>query len=144
MYRNADKVAVARVIYSRPSKKDREIFGALVPYDQIWRTGANEATEIAFYMDVMIKKQLVKAGNYSIYTIPGKDQWSFILNTATTQSGTNYDPKKDVLKVTMDTIPSPQNIESFSISFVEQKEGAILFLGWDKTIASLEFTIVSS
>jgi hypothetical protein len=144
MYRDSNKVAVARVIYSRPSKKEREIFGSLVPYDQIWRTGANEATEIAFYKDVMIDNQLVKAGSYSIYTIPGENQWSFILNSATTQSGTNYDPKRDILKATMDIIPSPQEIESFSISFVEQKQGAIIFLGWDETIASLEFTVVSS
>ncbi|MFT5926087.1 MAG: hypothetical protein ACI9WL_000830 [Rubritalea sp.] len=143
MYRDANKIAIARVIYSRPSKKDREIFGKLVPYDQIWRTGANEATEIAFYKDVMIDNQLVKAGSYSIYTIPGENQWSFILNTATTQSGTEHDPQKDILKATMDIIPSPKEIESFSISFLEQKEGAILFLGWEETIASLEFTIVS-
>ncbi|AGC75551.1 Protein of unknown function (DUF2911) [Nonlabens dokdonensis] len=144
MYRDANQTAVARVIYSRPSKRDREIFGKLVPYDELWRTGANEATEIAFYRDVIINDQLIKAGSYSIYTIPGRDQWSFILNTATTQSGTEHDPKKDILTCPMETIPSPQEIESFSISFLEQNNGAILFLGWDETIASLEFKIAGS
>lgn len=144
MYRDANQVAVARVIYSRPSKNDREIFGKLVPYDQVWRTGANEATEIAFYKDVMINNKLIKAGSYSIYTIPGENQWSFILNTETTQSGTEHNPEKDILKCEMDIIPSPQEIESFSISFMEQKNGAILFLGWDGTIASLEFKIAGS
>ncbi len=144
MYRDTNKNAIARVIYSRPSKRDREIFGKLVPYDELWRTGANEATEIAFYKDVIINDQLIKAGSYSIYTIPRKDQWSFILNAATTQPGTEHDPEKDILITPMETIPSPQEIESFSISFLEQNEGAILFLGWDETIASLEFKIAGS
>lgn len=144
MYRDANKNAVARVIYSRPSKRDREIFGKLVPYNKLWRTGANEATEIAFYQDVIINNQIIKAGSYSIYTIPGQNQWSFILNTATTQPGTEHDPEKDILKCPMEIIPSPQEIESFSISFLEQSNGAILFLGWDETIASLEFEIAGS
>lgn len=144
MYRDANQTAIARVIYSRPSKKDREIFGRLVPYNQVWRTGANEATEIAFYRDVIINDKTIKAGSYSIYTIPGEDKWSFILNTETTQSGTEHDPQKDILICEMQTIPSPQEIESFSISFMEQNNGAILFLGWDETIASLEFEIAGS
>lgn len=144
MYRDANQTAIARVIYSRPSKNNRVIFGELVPYDKIWRTGANEATEIVFYKDVVIKGKTIKAGSYSIYTIPGEDQWSFILNTETTQSGTVHNPEKDILKCDMDTITSPQEIESFSISFLEQKNGAILFLGWDETIASLEFKIAGS
>lgn len=144
MYRDANQTAIARVIYSRPSKKDREIFGQLVPYNEVWRTGANEATEIAFYRDVIINDKTIKAGSYSIYTIPGEDKWSFILNTETTQSGTEHDPEKDILKCDMQTIPSPQEIESFSISFMEQNNGAILFLGWDETIASLEFKIAGS
>lgn len=142
MYRGADKTAVARVIYSRPSKRDREIFGNLVPYDQVWRTGANEATEIAFYKDVKINNQLVKAGTYSLYTIPSENDWKFILNTATTQSGLEYDESKNLVTTTMDVLPSPQEIESFSISFVEQNDGGMLFLGWDDTIASVPFTVV--
>lgn len=144
MYRDADKNAVARVIYSRPSKRDRAIFGELVPYDQIWRTGANEATEIAFFKDIKIGDQTVKAGSYSVYTIPGKDSWKFILNTDITQSGLEHDPSKDILTCEMDVIPSPQEIESFSISFVEQPDGGMLFLGWDDTIASLPFSLVKS
>jgi hypothetical protein len=143
MYRDANKAAVARVIYSRPSKQDREIFGKLVPFNEVWRTGANEATEIAFYRDVKINNKLVKAGSYSLYTIPGEKEWKFILNTATTQSGLEYDPSKNLLTATMDLLPAPQKIESFSISFVEQQNGGLLFLGWDDTIASIPFTMVA-
>ncbi|AUC78139.1 asparagine synthetase B [Nonlabens sp. MB-3u-79] len=143
MYRDTNKAAVARVIYSRPSKQDREIFGKLVPFNAVWRTGANEATEIAFYQDVKINNKLVKAGSYSLYTIPGEEEWKFILNTATTQSGLEYDPSKNLLTATMDLLPSPQKIESFSISFVEQQNGGLLFLGWDDTIASIAFTMVT-
>lgn len=143
MYRGADQAAIARVIYSRPAKKNREIFGNLVPYKQVWRTGANEATEIAFYRDVVINEQIIKAGSYSVYTIPGPDKWEFILNTATTQSGLQYDPSKNLVTATMQVLPSPQEIESFSISFVEQQNGALLFMGWDDTIASIPFSLVN-
>ena len=115
-----------------------------MPYGKIWRTGANEATEIAFYQDVIIADQLVPAGSYSVYTIPNQNSWQFILNTATTQSGLEHDSSKDILKVEMDLIPSPQKIESFSISFVEQPEGGLLFLGWEDVIASLAFKIAAS
>ncbi|WP_298951430.1 DUF2911 domain-containing protein [uncultured Nonlabens sp.] len=143
MYRDASRAAIARVIYSRPSKRDREIFGKLVPYDQVWRTGANEATEIAFYKDVKFNNELVKAGTYSLYTIPSEKGWEFILNTDTTQSGLEYDASKNLITTSMEVRPSPQEIESFSISFVEQNDGGMLFLGWDDTIASVPFTLVN-
>ncbi|MGJ8685251.1 MAG: DUF2911 domain-containing protein [Nonlabens sp.] len=137
IHRNNDNQAIARVIYSRPSKRDRDVFGGLVKYGEVWRTGANEATEIDFFKDVTINGTLVKAGAYSIYTIPGEDQWTFILNSQTNQWGTNHDASKDILKVTMDSMPSPQTIEDFSISFVEQPDGLILFMGWDDTLVNL-------
>ncbi|MFT7427768.1 MAG: hypothetical protein ACI9IZ_000242 [Nonlabens sp.] len=127
MYRDTNKTAVARVIYSRPSKQDREIFGKLVPFNEVWRTGANEATEIAFYQHVKINNKLVKSGSYSLYTISGEEGWTFILNTATSQSGLEYDSSKNLLTATMALLPSPQKIESFSISFVEQQNGGLLF-----------------
>ncbi len=141
MYRDADKSAIARIIYSRPSKKERKIFGELVPYNQIWRTGANEATEITFYKDVMIADQKVTAGTYSIYTIPNEEVWTFVLNSDTTQWGTNYNEEHDVFKTDMDVSLAPQPIESFSINFVEEMEGAKIFMGWDDRIASLEFKV---
>lgn len=103
---------------------------------------ANEATEIDFFYDVTINGNLVKAGAYSIYTIPGEDEWTFILNSQTNQwGGTKHDPTKDILKVTMDSMPSPQTIEEFSISFVEDPDGLILFMGWDDTLVNLPIQV---
>ncbi|MGB3590859.1 MAG: DUF2911 domain-containing protein [Nonlabens sp.] len=142
--RDDNGAAVTRVIYSRPSKRSREIFGNLVPYKQVWRTGANEATEIEFYKDVKIQDQLIPAGTYSIYTIPYEDSWTFIINQATTQWGTQYDQDLDVARFQIPTYPSPDTIESFSISLVENAGNkATLFMGWDDTISACEFEIVS-
>ncbi|EAS20185.1 hypothetical protein BBFL7_02586 [Flavobacteria bacterium BBFL7] len=141
IHRDDNNQAIARVIYSRPAKRDRKIFGELVKYGEVWRTGANEATEIDFFYDVTINGNLVKAGAYSIYTIPGEDEWTFILNSQTNQWGTKHDPSLDVLKVTMDSMPSPQTIEEFSISFVEDPDGLILFMGWDNTLVNLPIEV---
>ena len=86
--------------YSRPGVKGRQIWGALVPYDQIWRTGANEATTISFSDDVMINGQKLAKGNYALFTIPGKDQWTLGFNSQAEQWGAfNHDKSKDVLSV---------------------------------------------
>lgn len=69
-----------KIVYGRPLKNGRTIFGGIIPYDKVWRTGANEATEITFYKDVVFGGQAVKAGTYSLFTIPGKKEWTFILN----------------------------------------------------------------
>ncbi len=141
MARDDDNNAIARVIYSRPSKKERVIFGELVPYGEVWRTGANEATEIAFYQDVIIADQKVPAGAYSIYTVPKEDGWTFILNSQTTQWGTKYDASKNVLETEIDTLPSPSTIESFSISFAEMVNEMVLFMGWDDVIARVPIAL---
>lgn len=144
IHRDDNNQAIARVIYSRPSKRDRVIFGELVKYGEVWRTGANEATEIDFFKDVAINGTTIKAGAYSIYTIPGEDEWTFILNKQTNQWGTAYDPDLDVIQVTIDVMPAPQTIENFSISFVEDPNGLILFMGWDNTIVNLPIILVKA
>jgi len=141
MYRGEDRAAIARVIYSRPSKRDRVVFGELVPYNEVWRTGANEATEITFYKDVMIADVKVAAGTYSIYTIPNEDKWTFILNSDTTQWGTSYNGDHDVLAAPMNVSPAPESIESFSITIIDDYDGGTLFMGWDDRIASLTFKV---
>jgi hypothetical protein len=88
------------ITYSRPSVKGRQIWGALVPYDKVWRTGANEATTIAFSDDVTINGQALPKGTYSLHTIPGKDEWTIVFNNTANQWGSfNYDPAKDALRV---------------------------------------------
>ncbi|MGB5981374.1 MAG: DUF2911 domain-containing protein [Nonlabens sp.] len=141
MARDDDNTAVARIIYSRPSKRDREIFGSLVPYGEVWRTGANEATEIAFYKDMIVAGQKIQAGTYSIYTIPQEDNWTFILNSQTTQWGTQYDESKNILEAQINTMPSPTIIEAFSVNFTTLNDEIVLFMGWDETIAQVPIKI---
>ena len=88
--------------FSRPGVKGRQIWGALVPYDQVWRTGANEATTIAFSDDVWINGQKLPKGTYAFFTVPGRDQWTLVFNSQGEQWGAfNYDQSKDVLRVTV-------------------------------------------
>lgn len=86
------------ITYGRPSVNDRTIFGDLVPFNEWWRTGANESTAITFSNDVIVEGQKVEAGTYSLYTIPGKDTWTIILNSKLSW-GTQYDESQDVLRV---------------------------------------------
>ena len=143
MYRGDDQAAIARIIYSRPAKKDRVVFGELVPYGQVWRTGANEATEVTFYKDVIINDETIEAGTYSIFTVPDEDQWKFILNGQTTQWGTKYDGEYDVFTTEMNVSSAPETIENFSIRIIEEIDGGTIFMGWDDRIASLHFDVAS-
>jgi hypothetical protein len=86
--------------YGRPGVRDREIFGGLVPYSEVWRTGANESTAIVFSGDVRVEGEPVPEGTYSLYTIPGEDEWVIILNN-TLSWGTQYDESEDFLRVTV-------------------------------------------
>ena len=96
------------ITYSRPGVKGRAVWGALVPYDKVWRTGANEATTIAFSDDVSINGQTLPKGTYSLHTIPGKDSWTLIFNKVADQWGSyNYDQSKDQLRVTSNPIKAP-------------------------------------
>src|SRR6185295_4014624 len=91
---------VARVIYSRPQKNGRVIFGDLLEYGKVWRLGANEATEIEFYQNVKINNVKIKKGRYTLYCIPYTDKWTFILNKETDTWGSfKYDSKKDIVRM---------------------------------------------
>ena len=87
------------IVYSRPGVKNREIWGGLVPYDKVWRTGANEATTLSVSTDVTIEGTKVPAGTYSLYTLPGKDEWTLILNKTSKQWGTDYDASQDLTRI---------------------------------------------
>lgn len=136
--RKAGEKTLIKVTYSRPSKNGREIFGKLVPYAQVWRTGANEATEIKFYTDAVIGGKKIKAGTYTLFTIPGEKEWTIILNTDLDYWGAySYNQQKDVLRVTAPAEKSAGTIESFSIQFAKSGDGAIMRLGWDDTIVNV-------
>lgn len=132
--RTDDGQSFMRVIYSRPEKKGRAIFGDLVPYNKVWRTGANEATEITFYDDVTFGDKAVKAGTYSFYTIPRKDKWTVILNENLNQWGAySYDESKDKVRIEVEPKKTAATVETFSITSKKAKVGYHLLLGWDDT-----------
>lgn len=135
---------VARVVYSRPQKKDREIFGKLVEYGKVWRLGANEATEIEFFQPVTIGKKSIAKGRYTLYAIPTEKTWTVILNTDNYVYGAyKYDEKKDVVRVEVPVTVSDTAVESFTMLFEKSETGANLNMYWDKTAASLpvKFTV---
>lgn len=91
---------MVHIMYGRPSVNDREIFGGLVPYDEVWRTGANEATTISFSSDVTIEGQPLAAGTYGLFTLPTADSWTFVFNKVAEQWGAfNYDSAEDALRI---------------------------------------------
>ena len=130
------------VIYSRPSAKGRVVFGDLVPYGKLWRTGANNATVIRFNDPVQINGKKIDTGSYALYTIPGIDTWEIILNKGYTNSGiTNYKESDDVarFKVTPMKIKNP--LENFTIQFSDIKpESCTLQLMWQKTGVEIPIT----
>lgn len=131
---------VARVVYSRPQKKDRKIFGELVEYNKVWRLGANEATEIEFFQPVTIANKTIPKGRYTLYAIPTEKSWTMILNKDTDIWGAyKYDAKKDVLRtdIPVQTTDTSAVVESFTVMFEKTPGGANLNMMWDKTTASL-------
>ena len=128
---------VMRVIYSRPHLGGRKIFGALQDYGEVWRLGANEATEIDFYKDVKINNQRVKKGRYTMYAIPYPDKWIFILNKETDIWGSfKYDSAKDVLRMVLPAVKN-QLTENMTIQFVKSGAGADMVMMWDDIKAVL-------
>ncbi|CAN5371719.1 DUF2911 domain-containing protein [soil metagenome] len=125
------------VSYSQPSKRGREIFGGLVPYGEVWRTGANEATEVTFNKDVLFGGSPLPSGTYSLFTIPREDQWTIIINEETGISGTNYDESKDVLRIEAPAENLQEEVEVFTINVEENPQGANLILLWDQTSISV-------
>jgi len=124
--------------YSRPSMRNRKIFGELVPYGQIWRTGANSATSFKTDANLTIGGTTVPAGSYTLYTIPNETGWKLIINKQTGQWGTDYDEKQDLARVDMKVANNAAPTEQFTISL--DKTGgnsATLKLDWANTTASV-------
>ncbi len=124
---------VIKVVYGRPKAKQIEVFGNEVPYGKIWKTGANEATEIKFYQDIMFANKYVKAGTYVLYSIPGKNYWTIILNKNTDTYGAYfYSPKKDIARI---IVPATDGkpVDVFSIGFLSKNYGSQMVLAWGKT-----------
>lgn len=123
-----------KVVYGQPLMRDRIIFGELVPFDEVWRTGANEATQVYFDTDVMIEGERVESGMYSVFTIPGEDNWTIILNEKLGQWGAfDYNPDYDVLRAEVNPQPTDEEWEPLNIDFEETARGANLVLRWEDT-----------
>ncbi|TDN84316.1 hypothetical protein DET49_11927 [Salegentibacter sp. 24] len=145
LYRDLSDEEVMRVIYSRPQKRDREIFGKLVPYGEVWRTGANEATEITFYKDMQISGKTIEEGTYTLYTIPKENEWTIILNNSTHSWGAyEYSEKEDYVRIDVPVRNSDFTIENFSMAMerAEDGSGVNLLMGWADKYVKVPFSPV--
>ncbi|MCB0492730.1 MAG: DUF2911 domain-containing protein [Cyclobacteriaceae bacterium] len=128
------KDTYVKIVYSQPHKKGRDLFGKLVPYGEVWRTGANEATEITLTGDILVNGQELKAGTYSIFTIPNQKTWTVIFNSDLGLWGAyNYNPKKDILRIEAPVLATKEVAEAFTIGVDARNNEADFFFHWDKT-----------
>lgn len=126
------------VDYSSPRKKARKIFGELVPFDKVWRTGANEATTFVNTADVTVGGTVVPAGSYTIFTIPNKDKWTLIISKKTGEWGTDYPgPSNDLARIDMKVSALSLSVEDFTISFEKSANGGTMHIDWETTRASV-------
>ncbi len=135
-----------RVIYSRPLKNGREIWGAekMAPFGEAYRLGANENTEIQFYVPTMLGDQIIPAGRYTLGAVINQEKWEVFINTDVDSWGVYaYDATKNVATMTVPTASSEEVIEAFSITLYQAESGMIhLKMGWDKTVVEVPFKLI--
>lgn len=131
-----------RVIYSRPKKEGRTIFGGLVEYGKLWRLGANEATEIEFYKPVMIGNKKIAKGRYTLYAIVNEKAWTFIINKETDIWGSfKYSPAKDVVRVECPVQTLNQPVESLAMTFEKENSTINLIVAWESIKVALPVSL---
>lgn len=136
--------AYIKITYGRPHKKGREIFGSLEPYGEVWRTGANEATEITVTKDIKIGGKNLSAGTYTLFTIPYQDKWTIILNEELGQWGAyNYNPEKDVLRFDVPVTRMSTVYEPFTIEIEQNQDSINVVMMWDTTKVSIPIQFIS-
>jgi hypothetical protein len=129
---------VARVVYSRPQKAGRAVFGGLVKYGEVWRLGANEATEIEFFKHVKIGGKKINKGRYTLYTIPNEENWTIILNKETDTWGSfKYDAKKNIVTTTVPVQKTEELVENLSMLFEKNATGCQLTIAWENVKVAL-------
>jgi hypothetical protein len=129
------------VDYSSPRAKGRKIFGGLVPYGQVWRAGANEATSFVTTGDINVGGKTVPAGKYTMFAIPGEDKWTLVISKKTGEWGTAYPgPENDLARVDMKVSKTSAPVENFTIAFDQTGNGCTIRLEWENTRASVEIT----
>jgi hypothetical protein len=127
-----------RLLYGRPQKDGRKIFGDIIKYGEVWRFGANENSEIEFYQNTTIGGKEITKGKYSIFCIPNTTEWTFIINKDLDNWGSfKYNSKNDVVRVSVKPTTADKEVESLSMYFTKATSGANLVVVWDKTTASL-------
>lgn len=134
---------IARIIYGRPLKNGRSIFGGIIQYNEMWRLGANEATEIETFRTLKIAGKVLPKGRYTIYCLPTVNKWTIIINKDNFCWGNfTYDSKKDVIRTDIDVEKSTDAVEAFTIYFDDTKNGANMIFLWDDIKASLSLQLV--
>jgi len=127
--------------YSSPRAKGRKVYGGLVPYGEVWRTGANEATTFVTSADIMVGGTHVPAGSYTIFTVPNADKWSLVISKGTGEWGTQYPGQdKDLARVDMKVSKLPSPAENFAISYEKSGNGCTMHIDWESTRASVDIT----
>jgi len=127
--------------YSSPRMKGRKIYGGLVPYGEVWRTGANEATTFVTSADVVVGGKPVTAGSYTLFTVPTADKWTLIINKKTGEWGIPYKYEKDELaRLDMKVSKLPAPVENFTIAYDKTTTGCTLRLDWETTRATADIT----
>ncbi|HEV8303704.1 MAG TPA: DUF2911 domain-containing protein [Gemmatimonadales bacterium] len=129
--------AAVWVDYSRPQKRGREIFGALEPWNKVWRTGANAATQLSTSADLVIGGATVPAGIYSVWSLPSPTGWKLIINKQHGQWGTEYHADSDLVRIDLKVETLAQPIEQFTIAFDSQGAATVLRMEWDRTRVSV-------
>lgn len=136
---NGKKITVT---YGRPSMKGRKIMGGLVPYGQVWRTGADEATVLTTDADLMIGNLAVPKGSYSLFTLPSESGWKLIVNKVDKQWGAfDYNEKQDLGRVDMKVGKTSKPVEQFTITLAKAGKGAVMKMEWENTSASVDLNL---
>ena len=127
--------------YSSPRMKGRKIYGGLVPFGEVWRTGANSATTFVTSADVTVDGKTVSAGSYTLFTVPTADKWTLIINKKTGEWGIPYKYESDELaRVDMNVSKIPSPVENFTISYAKSGSGCTLQVDWETTRASVDIS----
>jgi len=127
--------------YSSPRMKGREIYGGLVPFGKVWRTGANDATTFVPSSDVVVGGKTVPAGSYTLFTVPGRDKWTLIINKKTGEWGIPYKYESDELaRVDMKVSNLPTPVENFTIAYEKSGNGCTLRIDWETTRATVDIS----
>jgi hypothetical protein len=133
---------VARIVYSRPAKNNRTIFGGIVKYGELWRLGANESTELEVFKPIRIGGQRIAKGKYTIYCIPNETKWTIIVNKDTFSWGSfTYNPKKDLVRVDVPIQQNNEAAEALTMYFEDAADGGNLVMLWDNVKAVLPINL---